>query len=60
MSKLTKRYAKKHGVPLSKMDEGYLASEAEPSTRSTADTRVLRTAVPPLAPEAALPLLGMD
>jgi len=43
MSKLTKRYAKEHGVPLSKMVEGYLASEAEPSTRSTADTPVLRS-----------------
>ena len=37
-----KRYAKKQGISISKMVEGYLAAVAEPVTRPTADTPVLR------------------
>jgi antitoxin component of RelBE/YafQ-DinJ toxin-antitoxin module len=38
-----KRYAKKQGISVSKMVEGYLAAVAEPVTRPTADTPVLRS-----------------
>jgi hypothetical protein len=40
MSRLTKRYAKKHGGSVSKMVEGYLA---EPAILPTGDTPVLRS-----------------
>lgn len=39
---LAKRYAKKHGISVSKMVESYLAAVAEPSARATADMPVLR------------------
>jgi antitoxin component of RelBE/YafQ-DinJ toxin-antitoxin module len=38
-----KRYAKAHGVSVSKMVETYLAAVAEPTTRVPADTPVLRS-----------------
>jgi hypothetical protein len=37
-----KRYAKKQGVSVSKMVEAYLAAVADPPTRVTVDTPVLR------------------
>ncbi len=38
-----KRYAKAHGVSISKMVEAYLAAVAEPKTRGTAETPILRS-----------------
>jgi hypothetical protein len=38
-----KRYAKAHGVSISKMVEAYLAAVAEPTARVAADTPVLRS-----------------
>jgi hypothetical protein len=38
-----KRYAKKQGVSVSKMVEAYLSAVADPPTRVTADTPVLRS-----------------
>jgi hypothetical protein len=38
-----KRYAKKQGVSVSKMVEAYLSAVADPSTRETAATPVLRS-----------------
>jgi antitoxin component of RelBE/YafQ-DinJ toxin-antitoxin module len=38
-----KRYAKAHGVSISKIVEAYLAAVAEPTARVPADTPVLRS-----------------
>jgi Family of unknown function (DUF6364) len=38
-----RRYAKAHGVSISKMVEAYLAAVAEPRTGEPADTPVLRS-----------------
>jgi antitoxin component of RelBE/YafQ-DinJ toxin-antitoxin module len=38
-----KRYARAHGVSISKMVEAYLAAVAEPTTRVPAETPVLRS-----------------
>jgi hypothetical protein len=38
-----KRYAKAHGVSISKMVEAYLAAVSGPTTRAPADTPILRS-----------------
>jgi hypothetical protein len=38
-----KRYAKQHGVSVSKMVEAYLAAVAEPSSPATQETPILRS-----------------
>ena len=38
-----KRYAKAHGVSISKMVEAYLVAVAGPTTREPADTPILRS-----------------
>lgn len=38
-----KRYAKTHGVSISKMVEAYLAAVADPASRAPADTPILRS-----------------
>lgn len=38
-----KRYAKAHGVSISKMVEAYLAAVAEPTARAKAETPILRS-----------------